>query len=49
VTVLEQGRGVLLAQILETGHDLDAVRAQRPDLAERLSRLGRLLELDDRP
>ncbi len=47
ITVLEQGRAVLLAQTMETGHDLDALRGRHPHLAERLTQLGRLLNHDD--
>src|SRR5262249_15593839 len=51
--VLEQGRGVLLSQALETRTDTSDLRRQHPDLADRLDRLRRLLNTDaedlDRP
>jgi hypothetical protein len=39
VEVLEQGRAVLWAQTLQTRTDLTALRATRPDLADRLAAL----------
>jgi tetratricopeptide (TPR) repeat protein len=40
---LEQGRGVLLSQALETRTDTSELRRQRPDLADQIDRLRRLL------
>jgi tetratricopeptide (TPR) repeat protein len=47
VALLEQGRAVLLAQMLETRQNLDRIRAVRPDLADRLTWIGRLLDQDE--
>ncbi|WP_190015373.1 CHAT domain-containing protein [Streptomyces lucensis] len=47
VELLEQGRGILLAQALETRADDQALRARAPDLADRLGEI--LLELDRLP
>lgn len=40
VRLLEQGRGVLLSQVLETHGDLSALREQHPELAQRLAYLN---------
>ncbi|MEU2062427.1 CHAT domain-containing protein [Streptomyces sp. NPDC013455] len=50
VELLEQGRGILLAQALETRADQQALRAEAPHLADRLSQvLKELEELPDSP
>jgi hypothetical protein len=43
---LEQGRGVLLGQALETRADTRDLRRQHPDLADQVDRLRRLLNAD---
>ncbi|MEO3863683.1 CHAT domain-containing protein [Acrocarpospora sp. B8E8] len=47
LTVLEQGRGVLLQQALETRTDLTSLAAHAPEMAERFERL--CVMLDARP
>ncbi|WP_326559995.1 CHAT domain-containing tetratricopeptide repeat protein [Micromonospora sp. NBC_01796] len=47
VALLEQGRAVLLAQSLQSRQDLTRVRTLRPDLADRFSRIGALLDADN--
>ncbi|MFJ6722559.1 CHAT domain-containing protein [Streptomyces sp. NPDC091259] len=50
VELLEQGRGILIAQVLETRTDHRALLAQVPELADRLSQvLDELDRLPDRP
>jgi tetratricopeptide (TPR) repeat protein len=46
ISLLEQGRGIILSQALDTRSDLTDLRRLRPDLAERYERLRDLL---DRP
>ncbi|MEV4121660.1 CHAT domain-containing protein [Micromonospora sp. NPDC049645] len=46
LVVLEQARGVLLGQALDIRGDLGMLRADRPDLAERLDRLRAVLNAD---
>ncbi|MEV7964614.1 CHAT domain-containing protein [Sphaerisporangium sp. NPDC088356] len=49
VELLEHGRGVLWAQLLETRGDLGDLRAAHPDLAGRLEELRAALEAGDGP
>lgn len=44
VELLEQGRGVLLADLLDARGELDALRVAAPELAERLDRLRQRLD-----
>ncbi|GAA0942944.1 CHAT domain-containing protein [Actinocorallia libanotica] len=41
VELLEQGRGIMLSYSLDTGGDLDLLRAARPETAERFAELRR--------
>ena len=47
--LLEQGRGVLMGQLLDTRSDLSALRADVPELATRLEEIGLALDAPVRP
>lgn len=47
--LLEAGRGVLLAQALETRTDVSELRSEAPELAQRFTFLCRRLDRDERP
>ena len=49
VELLEQGRGILLSQALDTRTDLTALAEQYPDLAERFRTLRDAVDRADRP
>lgn len=45
VELLEQGRGVLLSQVMDSREDYDELRRAQPDLAGRLEEIHRALEV----
>ncbi|MFI2478483.1 CHAT domain-containing protein [Nocardia xishanensis] len=48
VQLLEQGRGILWSQLLETRSDRDALREQAPDLAAEFDQLCAILDAPDK-